>query len=244
MSTRPEPARAGVFLTAEWRHLVMLNYPVEPASLAPMVPRGTELDEWQGITCVSMVGFLFHETRVLGIAIPFHRHFEEVNLRFYVRRKGPEGWRRGVVFVREIVPRAAIALVARVVYNENYIALPMRHRVDLAGDGRVEYAWRHAGQWSRLGANVRGEPAPMAAGSEEEFIAEHYWGYARQRGGGTVEYAVEHPRWNVWRAEAPELSADVVGLYGPVLGEALSGPPRSAFVADGSPVVVRRGVGI
>jgi uncharacterized protein len=231
----------GIFLTAEWRHLVMLNYEIAPAALRPWVPAGTELDDWNGTTYASVVGFLFLDTRVLGIPIPLHRNFEEVNLRFYVRRRGPEGWRRGVVFVRELVPRLAIATVARLIYNENYAATPMRHRIE---GGALEYGWRHGGRWCHLRATVSGSPAPLAEGSEAEFIAEHYWGYARQRRGGTVEYAVEHPRWSAWPANSAELDADAASLYGPVFGEALAAPPRSAFVADGSPVVVRRGVRI
>ena len=86
------------FLTARWRYLAMLNYEVPPEALAPLVPAGTELDSWQGKTFVSVVGFLFLDTRVLGIAIPGHRDFEEVNLRFYVRRKaaGRLAARRGL----------------------------------------------------------------------------------------------------------------------------------------------------
>ena len=238
------PARA--FLTAEWRWLAMLNYQVPPALLRPLVPAGTELDEWGGATYASVVGFLFLRTRVLGVPIPFHRDFEELNLRFYVRRKGPEGWRRGVVFVREIVPRFAIAAVARWVYNENYVAVPMRHRngVRPGAGGSLEYGWRHRGRWCALRASVTGEPAPAAEGSEAEFITEHYWGYARQRDGGTVEYQVEHPRWNVWRAESATLDCDVASLYGPAFAECLSAPPRSALLADGSPIVVRKGTRI
>src|SRR3954468_20670393 len=121
-----------IFLAAEWRYLAMLNYQVDPAILHPHLPRGTELDIWNGRHYISLVGFRFLNTRVLGVPIPFHRNFEEVNLRFYVRRKGPEGWRRGVVFIAEIVPRFAIAAVARLFYNENYVALPTRHKLDLA----------------------------------------------------------------------------------------------------------------
>ena len=114
-----------VFLQAEWRYLAMLNYEVNPSVLSPFVPAGTELDSWNGRTYASLVGFMFLKTRVRGLAIPFHQNFEEVNLRFYVRRKATEEWRRGVVFIKELVPRALIAFVARKVYNENYIALPM-----------------------------------------------------------------------------------------------------------------------
>ena len=235
------------FLTAEWRWLVMLNYEVDPAILTSRVPRGTELDGWQGRTFVSVVGFRFLDTRVRGWAIPFHRNFEEVNLRFYVRRGGEEGWRRGVVFVREIVPRWAIATLARLVYGENYLALPMRHRLDLPqGEGStrggVEYAWRHAGRWNSLSARIAGPARPPAPGSQEEFITEHYWGYAAQPEGGTVEYRVEHPRWPVWRASDSALDSDVAALYGPEFASFLSTAPASAFVAVGSPVIVRRGV--
>jgi uncharacterized protein YqjF (DUF2071 family) len=237
------------FLTAEWRFLVMLNWAVDPELLRPLVPRGTELDEWNGTTYASVVGFLFLRTRVLGIPIPFHRDFEELNLRFYVRRRGPEGWRRGVVFVKEVVPRFAIATVARVAYNENYAAMPMRHRIgrdgmSLVPGGRVEYGWRLRGEWQAVAARTAGEPVALTPGSEAEFITEHYWGYAVQRDGGTVEYQVEHPAWRVWSVEESTFRCDVAAMYGARFTAALSAAPRSAFVAEGSPVVVRRGVRI
>ncbi len=53
--------RSKVFLTAEWRYLAMFNYEVPPELLAPLVPRGTELDSWQGKVYVSLVGFLFQK---------------------------------------------------------------------------------------------------------------------------------------------------------------------------------------
>jgi hypothetical protein len=234
------------FLTAEWRHLAMLNYRVDPAVLAPFVPAGTELDAWQGRTFVSLVGFLFLDTRVLGVAIPWHRDFEEVNLRFYVRRHAPDGVRRGVVFIKEIVPRWAIATTARLFYGEKYVSLPMRHSVpgDGAADRRpdhAEYLWRHHGVWNRLRVVPAGEPAEAGPGSEEEFITEHYWGYSRLRSGGTVEYRVEHPRWRVWQAGTASLEHDAADLYGPRFAAALAASPSSAFLADGSPVSVYRG---
>jgi uncharacterized protein YqjF (DUF2071 family) len=232
------------FLTARWRHLAMLNYEVPPELLAPLVPAGTELDSWRGKTFASIVGFLFLDTRVLGIAIPGHRNFEEVNLRFYVRRKAAEGWRRGVVFVKEIVPRLAIAGTARLLYGEKYVALPMRHSItgDPARGGMdVMYGWRHQGRWNGIHARVEGSPEEALPGSEEEFITEHYWGYSSLRGGGCVEYQVEHPRWRVWNLLRPVLDCDVAALYGPQFAAHLAAEPSSAFLADGSEVVVRKG---
>lgn len=227
-----------IFLTAEWRHLVMLSYEVDPGVLRERVPEGTELDIWQGKTFVSMVGFRFLKTRVRGIPIPFHRDFDEVNLRFYVKRDHPEGVRRGVVFVKEIVPRAAIAWVARTVYNENYVSLPMRHRL---AQPELVYEWRHLGAWVRMAVRLDGEPQLPHEGSEQAFITEHYWGYAVARDGGTLEYRVEHPRWNVCRVCECELRGDLEPLYGGGLSRFLTGRPSSAFVADGSEVVVREG---
>jgi uncharacterized protein len=234
------------FLTAEWRYLVMLNYEVDPALLRPFVPRATELDEWRGRTFASVVGFLFLDTKVCGLPIPFHRDFEEINLRFYVRRRAAEGWRRGVVFVKEIVPRLAIAAVARGVYNERYVARRMSHKLELEGgtlrrDSSLSYSWREAEGWNHLRATILGDAHETTEGSEEEFITEHYWGYAAQRDGGTVEYQVAHPRWRVWQARDAAFECDTARVYGSQFVEPLSAAPSSAFVAAGSTVAVRRG---
>jgi len=222
----------------------MLNYEIEPAVLAPYVPLGTELDLWNGKHLVSVVGFMFLNTRVFRIPIPFHRNFEEVNLRIYVRRKAEDSWRRGVVFIKEIVPRMAIALTARKLYNEPYPALPMAHRIELESGSvkSAKYAWRFGGRQNGLKLTTRGEAQPLTEGSEAEFVTEHYWGYNAQRDGSTLEYRVEHPRWRVYDVAEAKLDCDVAGLYGEQFCESLSRKPSSAFLAEGSAVTVYQGV--
>jgi uncharacterized protein YqjF (DUF2071 family) len=237
---------ADVFLTAEWRHLVMLNYLVDPAILRGRAPAGTEIDSFEGRTYISVVGFWFSRTRVLGWPIPFHRDFEEINLRFYVRREAAEGRRRGVVFIREIVPRRAIAWAARRFYNENYAAMPMRHRIEIPpGDGEteatVEYGFKSRSGWNLLRVTTCGAPRTLEPGSQAEFITEHFWGYARQRDGGTVEYQVEHPSWRVREVSEARLECRVAESYGGEFVETLAAKPASAFLAEGSPVIVRKG---
>ena len=235
------------FLRAQWRHVAVVNYAIDPARLARFVPAQTELDLWQGRAYVSLVGFLFLDTTVLGVGIPFHRNFEEVNLRFYVRRRAPDGWRRGVVFVREIVPRAAIAFAARALYNENYVARPMTHRLEWTNTEprrltSVAYRWSDAGRTLGLRMTTDGHGFALPdAGSEREFVIEHYWGYTAQRDGGTMEYRVEHPPWRVAPAAHTQLEGDVGGFYGPPFDDPLHEPPCSSFVAEGSPVVVCSG---
>jgi uncharacterized protein YqjF (DUF2071 family) len=218
----------------------MLNYEAPPDLLAPLVPAGVEMDRWNGTLYVSVVGFLFRDTRVLGLSIPRHRTFQEVNLRFYVRREVDGETRRGVVFIRELVPRRAIAMVARLMYNEPYLAFPMRHRFTTTQSGSVErrFEWRVAGSWTGIWSRTEGPSRRLERDTEAEFITEHYWGYTRQRDGGTIEYRVDHPRWNVWSAHDARIDGNVAPVYGPMFARVLAGPPRSAFVADGSPVTV------
>jgi len=218
----------------------MLNYVVDPSLLASLVPRGTEIDYENGQTFLSIVGFLFLDTRLLGLPIPLHRNFEEVNLRFYVRKKSADTWRRGVVFVRELVPRRAIALVARAFYGERYVALPMRHAIiDDGAHVSAEYGWRRAKKWESLKMSAGGELQSISAGSHAEFITEHYWGYTCVQA-GCSEYRVEHPRWKIWNGNDFEFNADVATLYGEQFAETLCQPPRSAFIADGSPIAIQR----
>jgi uncharacterized protein len=219
------------FLTAEWRDLAILNYAVDPAALRGFVPQGTQLDFFEGRTFVSLVGFRFLHTRVLGVPVPFHRDFDEVNLRFYVRRSEGEEPRRGVVFIREIVPRRAVAALARIAYGENYVALPMAHSI--AADS-AEYRWRQADTWNSIRVDAAGEADYAAEGSLGHFITEHYWGYSSR-----YQYHVTHPPWRLRTASRGRFEGNV-GFYGKEFAEILGGEPDSAILAEGSPVTVFR----
>jgi uncharacterized protein YqjF (DUF2071 family) len=222
----------------------MLNYAVRPELLDPLVPRGTTLDLWDGNALMSVVGFRFLRTRVFGVPVPFHRNFDEVNVRFYVRRSMPDGEiRRGVVFIRELVPRAAIAVVARVAYNEPYRTRPMNsvvpaHPVD--APGRITYEWRGDTGPERISASAIGAPRFPEPNSEAEFVTGHFWGYTRQRDGGTVEYEVRHAPWRVWETAEPALVVQAPSVFGPELDSVLGQPPRSALIAEGSAITVFR----
>jgi uncharacterized protein YqjF (DUF2071 family) len=233
-----------VFLTAEWQHLAMLNYEVDASLLLPFAPAGTELDRWEEKVFVSLVGFRFLKTRIFGLLpIPMHSDFEEVNLRFYVRRQSGDEVRRGVVFIREMVPRRAIAFVARTLYNENYVALPMAHEIRSAGDNdlKVAYRWKSGNSWSGINLETEGNSELTAEGSIEQFITEHYWGYAAQPRGGCVEYRVTHPPWRVWQVRQAAFDGDAGKFCGKDIAAVLRGKPQSAFLAEGSAVIVMRG---
>lgn len=218
----------------------MLNFEIEPAVLTRFVPKGTELDESRGRHFVSLVGFLFLDTHVLGVPAFFHRNFEELNLRFYVRRDLAGERRRGVVFIRDLVPLPLVAGAARLTYNEPYHTIPMRHTV-VATDGElqsVEFCFGLQRDECRFALHVGDGPEAMAAGSDEEFLSERLWGYTSQRDGGTVEYRVEHSRWKVWSPATFQLEGPLAEFYDEPFASILSEAPASAFIADGSAVAV------
>jgi uncharacterized protein YqjF (DUF2071 family) len=233
----------GRFLTAEWNNLLMLNYAVHPSLLEPFVPSGTELDSFEGRTYISLVAFEFNRTRVLGIGVPFHRSFEEINLRFYVKRAS----RRAVVFIRELVPRYAVAVIARYAFGENYSSVPMSHRVHAEAESdavHAEYSWGSGADRCSLCIETHGAGFFPSKGSLAEFITEHYWGYAKQRDGGCLEYEVQHPQWSVREGKEAEFRGDAARFYGSEFAQVLLHPPDSAFLAEGSPVTVFKGTRI
>lgn len=229
------------FFTADWLNLVVLNYEIEPSIVEPFVPKGSDIDFWNGKTFVSIVGFQFLETRVLGLKFPGHVNFEEVNLRFYVKRQVGAELRRGVVFIKEIAPRKIVQWVANSFYNEHYLTCRMKSRVT---DDRYEYAWHRAGIWESVSAKKVGGLVVPHKDSLDSFIVEHYWGYAMGKDGSTTEYKVTHPSWRTATALDARLDADVATLYGEPFAPILSGPPCSAIYAEGSSVAVYPGVKI
>jgi uncharacterized protein len=229
------------FLQAEWRKLAMANYSVDRNLLESYLPHKTEIDLWKDTCYVSLVGFMFQNTKVLGFKIPFHIHFEEVNLRFYVRYKDQNEWRRGVVFIKEIVPKPALTFVANTLYKENYETMPMRHSWERRNDSlTVEYRWRKK-NWNSFKVQTSVEHYPIENGSEEEFITEHYWGYTKINNTKTSEYGVEHPKWDVYKTKDYAIDVDFENTYGENFSFLKNEKPKSVFLAEGSEIVVKEG---
>jgi uncharacterized protein len=230
------------FLKAEWRKLLMVNYAVDQKVLQRHLPHKTAFDHWNGQCYVSLVGFMFLNTHVKGLKIPFHVNFQEVNLRFYVRYKDQGFWKRGVVFIKEIVPRPAISLIANAIYKEHYETLPMSHQWQTNDHIlTVAYRWKKQDEWNTIQINTVLESSDIEAGSEEEFITEHYWGYTRINDHATAEYGVEHPRWRVYEKINYSIDVNFAVNYGEEFSFLNHESPKSVFLAEGSEVTVRVG---
>ena len=229
------------FLKAEWRKLAFANYAIDPSVLKKYVPPGTELDFWEGKCYVSLIGFMFLNTRLLGIKIPFHSNFEEVNLRFYVKRFENNAWKRGVVFIKEIVPKPALTLVANTLYKEHYETLAMQHNWKENTKNRaVVYKWKKNKQWHSFKVIAALETSEIIENSETEFITEHYWGYAKVSNSKTNEYEVTHPKWRHYMTESTQINVDFGTVYGADFEFLSSVQPNSVMLAEGSKITVER----
>ena len=227
------------FLTAQWKNLIMANYAVNSEVLQKYLPAGTELDYWNGNCYVSLVGFLFKNTKVLGFKIPNHTNFEEVNLRFYVKRFENGEWKRGVVFIQEIVPKSMITLVANTFYRENYKTLVMQHENQLKAEIRkVSYSWENQKKTNQITVNAYDFASTIEEGSEAEFITEHYFGYTKYNENTTYEYEVKHPKWQQYLIKNFDITIDFKNTYGNDFAFMNELNPSSVFLAKGSEISI------
>ncbi|MFV0388126.1 MAG: YqjF family protein [Pyrinomonadaceae bacterium] len=226
------------FLTAKWVDLIMANYAVSPDLVADLIPKGTEPDIFEGTFYISLVSFKFRDTAVLGVPVPFHKDFEEINLRFYVKRTLDEEIRRGVVFVKEIVPKSAVTWVARKLYGEPYETWTTWSEED---EDELTYFWERGETENRIHVEIAENLGIPKSGSVEEFITEHYWGYTRRGELRTDEYRVSHPKWEVYNVNYAEIEVDFGATYGERFSVLNETAPNSIFLAKGSDIVVYKG---
>lgn len=226
-------------LLAEWNNLIMANYVVPKELLLPFVPYVTQLDSYEGNFYLSLVGFMFLNTRVMGFKIPMHTNFEEINLRFYVKYNDRGLWKTGVVFIKEIVPRKAISFIANNLYGEKYITLTMKHyHLDDGEFLEAGYEWEYQKKWNKLSAKTDKKSSPIKKGSQEEFIADHYWGYAKYSPTKTYEYEVEHPVWECLKVISYSVDCDFGALYGENFSFLNKENPQSVYLVKGSEIRV------
>jgi len=230
------------FLSAEWRKLILVNYSIDQALLRPYLPFKTELDIWNDTCYASLVGFKFMNIKIKGIHVPLHTTFEEVNLRFYVRYKEHGEWKRGAVFIQEIVPKRAVTWVANLLFSEHYMTLPMAHNWEQQNNRQcIAYYWKKNNVWNSMSVDAGLQLLDMPDGSEEEFITEHYFGYTRINDKCTSEYSVEHPRWQVYEIADFALDENFRDNYGAPFEFLKTEEPKSVFLAEGSTVGIGDG---
>ncbi len=227
------------FLHAEWNNLILANYIVSPQLILPYMASKIELDYFEGNAYISLVGFMFLNTKIRGFGVPYHINFEELNLRFYVKHKENGNWIRGVSFIKGIVPKPAISLIANSLFGEKYVTMKIKHSHYESDAGlETEYHWRYKKEWNKLPVTSLKKSSLMRSGSEEEFIAEHYWGFTKASTGKTIAYEVQHPRWEIFHVTGYTIDCNFTALYGEKFSFLHGAKPSSIFMAKGSEVKI------
>ncbi len=226
------------FLRANWENLIMANYEIEPSTLAPYLPKGVELDFHNNKTYVSLVGFMFKNTRLFGLPIPFFGSFEEINLRFYVKKIENRKTKKGVVFINETVPFKIVALLANKLYKEHYISIPTKNSIDITENKDIKYEWKTNNRWNSLAVKSDTNKYKIEQGTIEEFIFERYFGFTKLSDISTQEYKIHHPKWMTHKILNSKIDCDFKSMYGDSFSILNNQTPDSILLAEGSQVSV------
>ncbi len=227
------------FLKANWENIIMVNYEIDPEILLPFLPKGVELDLFDGKAFVSLVGFMFKNTKIFKVPIPYLGNFEEINLRFYVQRKEGTNIKRGVVFINETIPYRIVAWMANKLYKEHYTVVPTKHFIQEIGEKQlVKFDWLLNKKWNHILVEAETVSIEMCRNSFEEFIYEHYFGYTKVNESATEEYRLEHPSWKVNKVLSYDIKCDFSAMYGSVFSVLNETKPTAVFLAKGSAVTV------
>ena len=227
------------FLKANWENIIMVNYEIDPEVLQPFLPKGVTLDLFDGKAYVSLVGFMFKNTKIFRIPIPYLGNFEEINLRFYVQRKEGNTIKRGVVFINETIPYRIVAWMANKLYKEHYTVVPTKHFIHQKGEKQqVKFEWLLDKKWNHIFVESGTLSKEMFAGSLEEFIYEHYYGYTMISDNTTEEYRLQHPSWHMQEVINYDICCDFSAMYGDAFSVLNESKPTAVFLAKGSSVKV------
>lgn len=226
------------FLRANWENLIMANYEIEPSTLAPYLPKGVELDFYNNKTYVSLVGFMFKNTRLFGLPIPFFGSFEEINLRFYVKKIENRKIKKGVVFINETVPFKIVALLANKLYKEHYISIPTKNSIDITENKDIKFEWKINNRWNSLAVKSDTNKYKIEQGTIEEFIFERYFGFTKLSASSTQEYKIHHPKWMTHKILNSQIDCDFRSMYGDSFSMLNNQTPDSIVLAEGSQVSV------
>jgi uncharacterized protein YqjF (DUF2071 family) len=227
------------FLKANWENIIMVNYEIDPEILLPFLPKGVELDLFNGKAYVSLVGFMFKNTKIFKVPIPYLGNFEEINLRFYVKRKEGTTVKRGVVFINETIPYRIVAWMANKLYKEHYTVVPTKHFIHQIGEKQqVKFEWLLDKKWNHILVETEVASKEMRHNSLEEFIYEHYYGYTKVNECTTEEYHLQHPSWKVCTMLNYNINCDFIAMYGSAFSVLNKTKPTAVFLAKGSSVSV------
>ncbi|MDC0257422.1 DUF2071 domain-containing protein [Crocinitomicaceae bacterium] len=219
--------------------MISANYVVDPEFIKKYIPKGTELELFEGKCYVSLVAFLYSNTKLMKVPVPFHRKFEEINLRLYVKRKiGENEWRSEVAFPKLFFPKRAVSIVANTIYKEKYETRRMNHSWSEDSEYLHTRYGIKKGDWHNINVVTNKQAEPIAPNTPEHLFSKHYWGTAQINNEKCTVYEVDRSEWNIYKTVDSDISFDFASVFGSDFHALTNLEPESVQLFDGSPVTV------
>lgn len=191
-----------------WRHLLFLHWRVDPEQMQHLLPKGLEVDTFDGSAWIGLVPFQMDQVRFFSLPkIPTTSTFFECNVRTYVLQDGIPGvW----FFSLDAASRLAV-LGGRNLWKLNYIHA--KFDVSIEGD-RVDYTLaRHDGTRSRIHWTAGSELPKSEPGGLRHFLTERYYLYASQAG-KIWRGPIWHEPWRLREAALHDLDDNLIAQTG------------------------------
>jgi uncharacterized protein YqjF (DUF2071 family) len=219
--TWPLPKKPWV-IRMTWSELLFAHWPVNPQTVASLLPKGVEPDTRDGDAWVGVVPFLMSNVALRYCPPPPRlSRFLELNVRTYVTIGGKPGvWFFSLDAANRIAVRAA-----RATFNLPYMDAKMSLRQNDKGMITYRSQRTHRGEPSAYfdaDYSVSGEFAEAVPGSLEHWLTARYCLYSSDRKGCLLRGEIDHHPWSL----APADYAARINTMGDPFGLNLTGQPH------------------
>ena len=230
---------------AEWREIVVINFEIDPKLLRNFIPPKTELDFFNETSFVTLMARACKNVKPYGWPIVFAKSIDQILLRFYVKRKVGDTWRRGVCLIRDYLPKRKASFFLNWMFKHSFTQVPIKRTSSNFESGlptqlpTVEYQWTTGDYVNHIKVNARSQMRQQEQETKESFVLDHHYGYTVKEG-KTYEYYVEYSPWAMWDAQSGSFDCDTENVFGRPFVRALKQRPASVFLARGSDVIIYR----
>ncbi len=231
-------------IKAKFSEMVAVNFQIDQRILQPLVPKGLELDFFNGETYVSLIAMMLRNVKAWGLPFSIIPSSPELSLRFYVRRPGDGESAKGTCLIKDYISGSTAAWYLESQFKSDFSKLKMKYKNSGFGEHEtpeVEYQWKVDDHWNKLRVRARSRIHKTERASKVGFILDHFTYFGTYKG-RTLAYRVERPTWNIWDAAQANFTCDVKRLFGDAFVKPLSKRPASVFVTAGSPVTIYKPV--
>ena len=208
-----------VVMHQKWRELLFLHWEVPPPALKALLPRGLDVELWEGRAFVGLVPFVVSETRARFLPpLPGLSSYYEINTRTYVRHADSadrESGESGVWFFALDASNVGVTAGARATFQLPYFPCTAQRRHSDRDGSIVRYRSARLGPGPTPGEldveyRVHEAIGTAEAGSLDHFLVERYTLFTVLRPMGLMVGQVRHQPYSLRRVELIRLDCETL----------------------------------